>query len=422
MKHTTIIAIVLTSLIIGATGSFWIINSRSQAQLSDKGFLQSRLQELETLQKGKEQTPQRLPIVRVQSAKLMEIADQRRFDGRLIEIQKTIVASEVSGLIRQMPVEVGDKVKKDASLIVDVDTTWLDIALIQAKRQNEFDRVNMELQRAELNRLERLTERQMGVVTQSDLEKQSALAEESVAKFKLSEAAVNEIQEKLDRTKIYPPFNGSIIKKCAELGAYVSPGSPLVEIVSDGQIDALFHIGENYIDKVQLGDKINVKICPLGETVEGTIQSIVPYGATAARSFPVRIRLDDKQGKLKVGMSVECILETTDKQEKLTVVQDAVLQKPGENTVWVAIPTDSPDVFKAIPVPVYVHAKANGFRAVRPATQQGLQQLKPGALTITEGAERLMPNQEVSIKELNPALLKDLPTAAGMQTFSHEKE
>ena len=63
-------------------------------------------------------------------------------------------------------------------------------------------------------------------------------------KYKLSEAMENEIQEKLNRTKIYAPFNGAIIRKLAELGAYVSPGTPLVEIVSDGQADALFHINE----------------------------------------------------------------------------------------------------------------------------------------------------------------------------------
>ena len=352
---------------------------------------------------------------------MADISDEQSFDGRLVEIQKVVLASEVSGLINEMTVEVGDKVQAKKTLIVGVDATWLNIALIQAQRQKEFDRVNMTLQKAELNRLERLRERQAGVVTDSELEKQTALAEESVAKYKLSEAMENEIQEKLNRTKIYAPFNGAIIRKLAELGAYVSPGTPLVEIVSDGQADALFHINEKFIQRIHIGDPLPIYVPAVDKTINGEIVSIVPYGSTAARSFPVRIRIDDQDGLLKIGMSVQCTLETTEKAQRLTVPRDAVLQKPGENTVWV-VQKESDGSLRVTPVPVYIHAKANAVLAVRPATEAGEKTLVPGALTIIEGAERLMPGQEVELKEINPELLKDLPTAGGMQSFTHEKE
>ncbi len=420
MKITSLLSVSLTTLLIGAGLTYWCINNQVNTKLSNREFLEARLKSI-SQPEDSSAAIRRLPVVRVDKAQLRPIANESRFDGRLVEIQKVVVASEVSGLIRQMPVEVGDKVKQSTSLIVDVDTTWLDIALIQALRQKEVNQVNMTLQKAELDRVERLVERQKGVITESDLEKQRALAEESVAQFKLSEAAENEIREKLARTKIYAPFNGSIIKKIAELGGYVSPGTPLVEIVSDGQIDALFNIGENYIDRVKIGNTLNVNICPLNETVEGRIVSVVPYGATAARSFPVRVRLDDKTGKFKVGMSVQCILNTTDTVDHLCVVKNAVLQKPGDTTVWI-VQKDQDNSLHALPIPVYIHAKDKGFIAICPATEAGKQQLAADTPVIIEGAERLTPNQQVTIKDLNPYLLKDLPTAAGMQTFSHQKE
>ena len=120
-------------------------------------------------------------------------------------------------------------------------------------------------------------------------------------------------------------------------------------------------------------------------------------------------------------MSVQCTLETTEKAQRLTVPRDAVLQKPGENTVWV-VQKESDGSLRVTPVPVYIHAKANAVLAVRPATEAGEKILVPGALAIIEGAERLMPGQEVELKEINPELLKDLPTAGGMQSFMHEKE
>ena len=419
MKFTSFLAVGITALLIGAGVSYYTISNQTNAKMTDKAFLEKQLKSLSS--GDKKDTTRRLPIVRVAPAEMSDISDEQIFDGRLVEIQKVVLASEVSGLINEMTVEVGDKVQAKKTLIVGVDATWLNIALIQAQRQKEFDRVNMTLQKAELNRLERLRERQAGVVTDSELEKQTALAEESVAKYKLSEAMENEIQEKLNRTKIYAPFNGTIIRKLAELGAYVSPGTPLVEIVSDGQADALFHINEKFIQRIHIGDPLPIYVPAVDKTVNGEIVSIVPYGSTAARSFPVRIRIDDQDGLLKIGMSVQCTLETTEKAQRLTVPRDAVLQKPGENTVWV-VQKESDGSLRVTPVPVYIHAKANAVLAVRPATEAGEKVLVPGALAIIEGAERLMPGQEVELKEINPELLKDLPTAGGMQSFTHEKE
>ncbi len=419
MKFTSFLAVGITALLIGAGVSYYTISNQTNAKMTDKAFLEKQLKSLSS--GDKKDTTRRLPIVRVAPAEMSDISDEQIFDGRLVEIQKVVLASEVSGLINEMTVEVGDKVQAKKTLIVGVDATWLNIALIQAQRQKEFDRVNMTLQKAELNRLERLRERQAGVVTDSELEKQTALAEESVAKYKLSEAMENEIQEKLNRTKIYAPFNGAIINKLTELGAYVSPGTPLVEIVSDGQADALFHINEKFIQRIHIGDPLPIYVPAVDKTVNGEIVSIVPYGSTAARSFPVRIRIDDQDGLLKIGMSVQCTLETTEKAQRLTVPRDAVLQKPGENTVWV-VQKESDGSLRVTPVPVYIHAKANAVLAVRPATEAGEKTLVPGALTIIEGAERLMPGQEVELKEVNPELLKDLPTAGGMQSFTHEKE
>ena len=217
MKFTSFLAVGITTLLIGAGISYYTISNQTNARMTDKAFLEKQLKSLTS--GDKKDTTRRLPIVRVAPAQMSDISDEQIFDGRLVEIQKVVLASEVSGLINEMTVEVGDKVQAKKTLIVGVDVTWLNIALLQAQRQKEFDRVNMTLQKAELNRLERLRERQAGVVTDSELEKQTALAEESVAKYKLSEAMENEIQEKLNRTKIYAPFNGAIIRKLTELGA-----------------------------------------------------------------------------------------------------------------------------------------------------------------------------------------------------------
>ena len=152
MKFTSFLAVGITALLIGAGVSYYTLNNQTHAKLSDKAFLEKQLKSLSS--GDKKDTTRRLPIVRVARAEMSDISDEQLFDGRLVEIQKVVLASEVSGLINEMTVEVGDKVQAKDTLSVGVDATWLNIALIQAQRQKEFDRVNMTLQKAELNRLE----------------------------------------------------------------------------------------------------------------------------------------------------------------------------------------------------------------------------------------------------------------------------
>ena len=421
MKNTLVLfSVGLTALLLGVGLTYYLISQQLETKLSDKAFLEKQIQRIEAQNPDGQKAPRKLPSVRVCPVEQKPISDERLFDGRIVEIQKVILSCEVAGLIKQMPVELGDKVYKGKTLIAEIDTTWLSLAHTQTEKEKEAKQAEMQLQKTELDRMERLFEMGGGALSASDLDKQRTLTEQAVALYKLSVAMEEETREKLERTKIYAPFNGAIISKKSELGAYVSSGTPLVEIVSSGEVDALFHIYEDNVERIKVGDRILVRVCPLNEEVSAEVVSIVPCASTAARTFPVRFRLNDEEGKIKVGMSVQCVLPTSDKREQLTVVRDAVLDKPDGATVWVAQP-QADGAYQATPVPVYIQARAQDYIAVRPVNDSMAQFLQKNALAVVEGAERLMPQQTVAIKELDKRFLKDLPTAAGMQTFAHEK-
>lgn len=417
----SICSVALTTLLLGVGLTFYLTSRQMERKLSDKSFLEKQMQRLDEQQNGEKKAPRKLPSVRVCKVEQKPISDERLFDGRVVEIQKVTLSCEVAGLIKQMPVELGDRVYKGKTLIAEIDTTWLSLAHAQIEKQKESKNAEMQLQKTELDRMERLFELGSGALSQSDLDKQRTLTEQTVAEYKLAVVMEEEAREKLTRTKIYAPFNGSIISKQSELGAYVCSGTPLVEIVSCGEVDALFHIYEDNVERIKVGDLIPVRICPLNEEVTAEVISIIPYASTAARTFPVRFRMNDESGKIKVGMSVQCVLATSDKREQLTVVRDGVLDKPDGATVWVAQP-QSDGSFQTVPIPVYIQARAQDYIAVRPVNEAMGKILQKDVLAVVEGAERLMPRQSVEIKELDARFLKDLPKAAGMQTFAHEKD
>ena len=113
------------------------------------------------------------------------------------------------------------------------------------------------------------------------------------------------------------------------------------------------------------------------------------------------MRLDDQDGRLKVGMSVTAQIATGLEREALVVTRDAVLVRPDSSTVWVALPHGDGEMAEVQPVPVTIGARMRDECAVEAETDAGRTLLVAGAAVVIEGAERLMPGQQVRIVELD---------------------
>lgn len=418
-KHLVLVAAsVITSLLVGGLVVGGIVSKFFLGRLDDMEYLQERVSEVQQKTSGEQKTAVRRKLVRVEPAVREKLGSTRFFSGRLVEIQKVIVASEISGPIVSMPIEVGMTVKEGETPIAEIDTIWARLATEQAEKRLDVSRVKLRFEQSELTRINRLSDMGKGMVSESDQESQQLRVSELEANIKLEEVALEEAKKKLARSKIVAPFDGYIVRKIAELGAYVSPGTPIAEIVSSGQIDAELTISENYIDRLSVGDTVPIWIDPLNLETRGKIFSIVPYGSTAARAFPVRIRMDDMGGRLKVGMSVRGRIQVTDPRESIVLPKDAVLDRPDGAMVWIV--TDGKDESgvadgrKVVqPVQVVIAARTEDQYAVVPLSEAGRDVLKSGVNCVIEGAERLEVGEEVEVIGIEPALLENLPKASG---------
>lgn len=390
-------ALALTALLLGGLTGGGAVWHNVRGRLQDPEFLNQQLKLVAAQTEGTPSEPPRA-LIRVSTARRKQITPQRSLIGRLVEVRKVTVASEVAGKIIEVPVEIGTPTVGGETVLARVDDVWNRLAAKRSQALLESAQAQLVYQRAELRRNEQLS--QTNVVTASELESRQAMVSELEARVAEAEANLEQENERIQRSVIYAPFDGAIVEKLAEVGGYLSPGDPIVEIVSSGQLDALLMVPESMINLISLEQALPIRIDPLGEDAQGTVVSVTPYGPAASRTFPVRVRLDDQGGRLKAGMSITASIATETEREALVVTRDAVLVRPDGSTVWVAVPEGSDGNAQVHSVPVAVTARMTTEYAVEAETEKGRALLGDGAAVVIEGAERLTPDQQVRIVSL----------------------
>jgi multidrug efflux pump subunit AcrA (membrane-fusion protein) len=141
---------------------------------------------------------------------------------------------------------------------------------------------------------------------------------------------------------------------------------------------------------VSLGRSIEVVVEALAVEASGKVVGINPRGSNAARTFEVKVRLDDQGGKLKPGMSVLARIPTGEMVEVLTLPRDAVIHSANGPMTWAEMNG------VAAPVPLDVLFAHDGGYAVHAGGGAGGQAqvlLVDQQRVVIEGAERLFPGQ-----------------------------
>jgi len=400
-RHLILIgSLSVSALLAGILVGGLVVRGTVHHQLQDPEFLQTQLEQISQLGKedqGKDGADALPDLVRVGVARRKAIQPQRPIIGRLVEVRKVTVASEVIGKIIDIPVEEGTPVVAGKTVLARVDDVWCRLTLDRCRAQEASAEAKLKFERLELERHTQLTGSR--AISQSELESKQATVDELEAGLEEAKAAVEEGTERITRSVILAPFDGTVVVKHAELGGHVSPGDPIVDVVSRGQVDARLMVPESVVNLIRVDQVLPIRVDAMGEEFQGKVVLVIPYGPTASRTFPVRVRLDDQEERLKIGMSVTASIAMGPEREALVVSKDAVLVRPDGSTVWVA-PGES-ETAEVRQVPVTISARMEHEYAVEPETEQGRGLLTSGTRVVVEGAERLRPRQQVRIVNLN---------------------
>ena len=125
---------------------------------------------------------------------------------------------------------------------------------------------------------------------------------------------------RLAYTEMHAPISGVVDVRAARNGEYVTAGQPVITIVNPDDLWVRADVEETYIDRVKVGDTMRVRL-PSGEEREGTVfyrgvdasfatQRDVSRTKRDIKTFEIRIRLDNADRHLAVGMTAYVLLPT----------------------------------------------------------------------------------------------------------------
>lgn len=244
-----------------------------------------------------------------------------------LEAAETVAITpvSVSGFLKRVLVDVGDKVKS-GQLIAVVDCREYSAQRTQAEMVIERRSAQVDETRTRFDRLLSMGEGKLvapAEIDRAQAEARIAEAQLADAKAKLSEAA-----QRQGYCSLTSPFDGFVSERFLDPGAMVSPGGrSVVNIVKTRDVTAIAYVVERDATKIARGSEVDLVLhalpdTPLRAEVARTGRSLDPV----TRTLRVEIDLPNTTERLLPGMTGRAAIVVDKRDDALLVPVSAVLK------------------------------------------------------------------------------------------------
>ncbi len=294
----------------------------------------------------------------------------------------------ISGKIVERKVEVGAQVKKGQVLArLDISDTQLNAAAAMADvRAAE---ANYALAKSEVERQRQLVSKKF--ISQSALDKYEAQLKTAEARVHQAQAQAAVSGNQSRYTSLMADRDGVITLIRAEPGQVVQAGEMVAQIADNSQLEVQVAVPESRMVDVKTGEAATIILwADRSHSYNGTVREIAPAADSTTRTFNVRVKLDQADDKVRLGMTAGVRFANAQDEEtqnaQITVPNSAVTQKRGQTIVWVI---DKQGIAKSRSVSI------GDFTEQGVAIKQGLQ---AGEMVAIVGVHTLIEGQHVAPK------------------------
>lgn len=352
----------------------------------------------------------RVVTVSITEARTGELKDVLLLTGALKPKEQVDVTAKVTGRLVNLHFRIGDAIQQGA-LIAELEddevqqqvnraTAALSVsrATLQ-QRQAEKKNANAELSRAQSLLDDGLISPQDFASSETQLEVVDAQVEFARAQIDQSEAELRELKIRLTQTKVYAPLSGYVATRFVDVGALISPTTPLLRIVNLSTMVTLANVPERNIGRLRVGNPAQIEVDAIpGESFNGRVARIAPVLDAATRTALVEIDVPNPSNLFKAEMFVRIRLDTGALRSAVLIPREGLVYRGTQPGVYL-VEGDRP-VFRAIEtgltrednVEVLANLEAGVKIVGRGATilEDGdrIKDVGPGAVVKPEGSQQ----------------------------------
>ncbi len=229
--------------------------------------------------------------------------------GEISPAEQVSVRPEINGKVEELPVDIGDRVKKD-DLLFKLD----DKELQQQRASNltAIERSKLELAKAErdFKRAEQLlADKLISQELYDDTRTAFELAENSLDR---SERDLALIDERLTKTEVRAPFDCTVLTRPISMGQAVSGSGGVsggTEVLTIADLTSMIinaHVNQADVPRLQVNQKVEVTVeAVAGLSVTGIVERIAPQATIKnnIKGFAARILLKNVDPRIRPGMT-----------------------------------------------------------------------------------------------------------------------
>jgi multidrug efflux pump subunit AcrA (membrane-fusion protein) len=313
--------------------------------------------------------------VATQTTTVQRISIQREVDlsGTLLSPDQARVSSEVAGIVRDVPVQLGTEVRA-GDVLVRLEPRELQLALDRAEGQLRQIEAQLGIDRSQdkrppsddqiasvrqaaanrddaVNTFKRATQlHDRGLMSQVDYDTAETRLKVAEANYQASvdnvqalkatlqdrRAAWELAQKKLNDAVIRAPVVGSVSERLVQPGEFIRENTPVATIVQVNPLKLKTAIQEKYAGLIRPGQTVAFAVEAFPSRMfNGKVAYVSPAVDQTTRTFPVEALVDNTERALKPGFFTKGVVRTHVDENVMAVPEDAISTLAGVSTVYV---------------------------------------------------------------------------------------
>ena len=337
--------------------------------------------------------------------------------GEFQPYQEVELHAKVSGYIRRINVDIGDRVRIGQVIAtLEVPELSAQVAGSQAeirRSQSEIARAQSGVALAEANyaalhaaytRLLEASKRRPGLIAEQELDDSRAKDQDAQAKIDVAKSALEATKEQLgvsqadnqrvqslkDYSVVTAPFNGVVTMRYADVGSLIQAGTasntqsmPVVKVAQSDLLRLRMPVPEDDVPFIKVGGDVSIKLQATGKTFTGKIIRFTRELSTSTRTMLAEVDVPNPDLALSTGMTAQTTIVLQSQRNVLTVPAGAVLKGDGQASVLIV---DTDNKVQKVPVTLGIQS---------PDRIEILQGLSDHQSVIVSGQTNYQPGQTV---------------------------